>query len=106
MWMNNEPNRARRNRPREKGPSATPRTDPINTGVTEAVNENGREASIQIGIRLGPAPAVRGVKGGRTIVECGMRKGAKHIEECMANGKVRPMRNQGAKTIAECGVRN
>src|SRR5437867_9050111 len=64
--MNNEPNRARKNRPREKGPSAAPRTDPINTGVIEAVNENGRIASIQICIRLGPAPAVK-------MCSCAMR---------------------------------
>src|SRR5712691_6048747 len=59
MWINSEPNRAKRNRPKEKGPSAAPRTDPISTGVTEAVNENGRVASTQICTRLGPAPAVK-----------------------------------------------
>src|SRR5215510_4405544 len=58
MWINSEPDRAKRNRPKEKAPSAAPRTDPISTGVTEAVNENGRVASIQICTRLGPAPAV------------------------------------------------
>src|SRR5712692_5955447 len=59
MWMNSEPNRAKRNRPKEKGPSAAPKTEPISTGVIDAVNENGRVASIQICTRLGPAPAVK-----------------------------------------------
>src|SRR5215831_12973970 len=59
MWINSAPQRAKRKRPKEKGPSIAPSTDPISTGVTEAVNENGRVASIQICTRLGPAPAVR-----------------------------------------------
>src|SRR5262245_60758222 len=59
MWMNSEPKRAKRNRPKEKGPSAAAKTEPISTGVTEAVNENGRVSSVQICTRLGPAPAVR-----------------------------------------------
>src|ERR1043165_7957020 len=46
------------NRPKENGPSAAPNTEPINTGVTDAVNEYDRVASIQIDSRLRSDPAV------------------------------------------------
>src|SRR2546426_10699178 len=99
--MNNEPNKARKNRPREKGPSAAPRTDPINTGVIEAVNENGRGASIQICIRLGPAPAAKGCS-------CAMRCFLRRYYGCsLAGGQHQcGMRNKRQMRNAECGVRS
>jgi hypothetical protein len=54
--MNNEPIKASKNRPKENGPSMSAKTDPINTGVTDAVKEYGRVASIQIANRLGRGP--------------------------------------------------
>src|SRR6266516_45713 len=99
--MNNEPNRARKNRPREKGPSAAPRTDPINTGVIEAVNENGRIASIQICIRLGPAPAVK-------MCSCAMRYLLRRYYGCPLAGEQHQcgMRNKRPMRSAECGIKD
>src|SRR5437667_798425 len=91
--MNNEPNKARKNRPREKGPSAAARTDPINTGVIEAVNEDGRVASIQICIRLGPAPAAK-------VCSCAMRYLLRRHYGCPLAGE----QHQCGMRSAECGM--
>jgi hypothetical protein len=56
--MNREPIKVSKNRPKENGPSRSAKTDPINTGVTDAVKEYGRVASIQIANRFGRGPAV------------------------------------------------
>ena len=51
--MKSDPNSARKKRFQRKGPSIAPKTEPITTGVTDAVNENGRVAVIQVLIVLG-----------------------------------------------------
>src|SRR5215510_8608827 len=56
--MNSDPTSASRNRPNKNGPSMRANTVPMRTGVTEAVNEKGREASSHTRHRLGRSSAV------------------------------------------------